>query len=507
MANWWEVPEEPAPRPLLPKAVAYYRHSAQDRQENSIPLQQEQVREWATAHGIEIIREFADHGKSGLDAEGRPAFNEMMADWVETRRDFEYILCLDVSRWGRFQDIDLSAQYSAVCKKHGKQVIYTSIGKPRENDPLYPVYVQFERFRAAQYSRELSDKVGRGCRLIASQGYWAGGPPPFGLSRYLLDESREPVGVLEPGQRKSIQNQRVTLTEGPPFEAAVIRRIFTEFVDEGFSEYRIAERLNQDQIASPGGGRWGAAMIRERLRNETYAGTIVYNRTTKKLKSPRRDNPPGDWVRSPGAFEGLVSAEQFTRAQEILQRRQRRHDPAWMLEQLDAIYRAHGLPRASLLRLAKDAPAASAYSRRFGSLDLAFQQLFRTERERARQKVCEQLAERIPEILAYSDFFVLDRRISLSIEPAVPVPDGDTSYWPFRRDARTAVDITLGVLLSPPGECDILGYVALPRWLAGTKSFRLTPASAQAEFFGRHDLEFLEQLLPRREKAPDGRDS
>ncbi len=45
----------------------------------------------------------------------------------------------------------------------------------REDDPLYPVYVQFERFRAAQYSRELSDKVFRGCVKIAEQNYLAGG--------------------------------------------------------------------------------------------------------------------------------------------------------------------------------------------------------------------------------------------------------------------------------------------------------------------------------------------
>lgn len=125
------------------------------------------------------------------------------------------MLCLDVSRWGRFQDIDLSAQFSAVCKKHKKEVIYTTIGKPKEDDPLYPVYVQFERFRAAQYSRELSDKVWRGCVKIAEQGYLAGGKPPYGLSRLLLDEKREPLHVLEAGQHKGIQNQRVTLTEGP----------------------------------------------------------------------------------------------------------------------------------------------------------------------------------------------------------------------------------------------------------------------------------------------------
>lgn len=181
MRNWWEahnIQPDNTPRPI--RAVAYYRHSAQDRQENSIPIQQDQVREWAIANGVEIIQEFADHGRSGLTAEGRPAFTEMMDTWVKVRNDFQYILCLDVSRWGRFQDFDVSAQFSAECKRANKQVIYTTIGKPRE-DALYPVYVQFERFRAAEYSKELNDKVWRGCAKISEQGSWAGGPPPYGL--------------------------------------------------------------------------------------------------------------------------------------------------------------------------------------------------------------------------------------------------------------------------------------------------------------------------------------
>ena len=45
------------------------------------------------------------------------------------------------------------------CEKHGKQVIYTSIGKPRKDDPLYPVYVQFERFAGvAQHSVRKHDQ-------------------------------------------------------------------------------------------------------------------------------------------------------------------------------------------------------------------------------------------------------------------------------------------------------------------------------------------------------------
>ena len=139
--HWWEAcSTDQATSVAQPRAVAYYRHSAQDRQENSIPIQQDQVREWAEKNGVQIIEEFCDPGRSGLTAEGRPAFTQMMDEWVTQRDDFDYILCLDVSRWGRFQDIDLSAQYSAQCKRHGKQVIYTTIGKPRENDPLYPVY-------------------------------------------------------------------------------------------------------------------------------------------------------------------------------------------------------------------------------------------------------------------------------------------------------------------------------------------------------------------------------
>src|SRR5580704_16402343 len=92
------------------RAVAYYWHSAQDRQENSIEIQQEQVGKFAAGHAIEIVREFADRGKTGLCAEGRDAFNEMLRDYVEGgKEDFDYVLVLDVSRWGRFQETDLSA--------------------------------------------------------------------------------------------------------------------------------------------------------------------------------------------------------------------------------------------------------------------------------------------------------------------------------------------------------------------------------------------------------------
>ncbi len=305
MSHWWEIAAADHVAVIRPRAVAYYRHSAQDRQENSIPIQREKVRSWAEQNGIDIIKEFEDAGKSGLNAEGRPAFSEMMNEWVKKRNDFAYVICLDVSRWGRFQDIDLSAQYSGECKRNGKPVIYTTIGKPRDDDTFHPIHLHLERYRAAEYSRELSRKVWDGCVKISQQGYWAGGPPPYGLHRLLLDERCEPLHPLKPGQRKSIQNQRVTLVMGDPAEVAVVRRIFYEFVELRYSEFLIAERLNAEKIRPGNGRHWTAGMVVHRLRNEKYRGTIVYNRTSRKLKTPCRPNPPDQWIRTPEAFEGI----------------------------------------------------------------------------------------------------------------------------------------------------------------------------------------------------------
>ncbi len=118
---------EKADAPKRMRAIAYYRDSFERPQRDSIPTQQDQVRELANKNAVEIIREFSDVGKPGNACEDRPAFTEMIDEWVKKRTDFSYILCLDVSRLGRLQD-DRSVQFEAHCKEHHKLVIYTSNG-------------------------------------------------------------------------------------------------------------------------------------------------------------------------------------------------------------------------------------------------------------------------------------------------------------------------------------------------------------------------------------------
>ena len=116
------------------RAVAYYRHSAQDRQENSVEIQQDQVRKFAADNNIEIVEEYIDRGKTGLITEGREAFQRMLHDVETGKQQFDYVLVLDVSRWGRYQKRDIAAYYSALCEMHGAKVIYRWWGRVQEGE-------------------------------------------------------------------------------------------------------------------------------------------------------------------------------------------------------------------------------------------------------------------------------------------------------------------------------------------------------------------------------------
>jgi len=90
---------------------------------------------------------------------------------------------------------------------------------------------------------------------------------------------------------------------------------------------------------------------------------------------------------------------------------------------------------------------------------------------------------------------VLDQKLIVSIQPAVPVPHGYESYWPIHRDPRPVIDMTIGVLLSEPADFNILGFIALPRFGSDSKPMRYTSSSVRTKLFGRTELQFLQQLL------------
>lgn len=485
---------------ITSKAVAYYRHSAQDRQENSIPIQREQIRQFAAENGIEIIKEFADHGKSGLSTQGRDNFQYMLEMVVDTNIEFKYILVLDVSRWGRFQDIDLSAHYRALCKKYGREVIYTTIGFPKEDDPMHFMQLNFEGYRAATYSKELSGKVFRGCVKITQQGFRAGAQAPYGLSRLLLDEKHNPVQILKSGQHKSIQNQRVTLTPGDKKEQSVVQRIFKEFVYNRKNPKEIAEQFNKESISSRAGLRWGSKAVIEILKNELYIGTMVYNKTISRLQSKTKKNPKELWVKTEDAFEGVVDKDIFYRAQKIMERQEQEkillHSREDMLDKLKNLYQIYGVVRAKQIAFRDEMLSVHAYTREFNSLDMAYQNMFLEILQETKKRVLSYLNSQTEDIEEYNDYVVLNGCFSVLIQPSVPVPYGYGYYWSFSPDQRVEIDVTLGVPLSNNNQYEILGYLFFPRMLMLSRKLKLFSSSeGNLDLYGYRDLELITNIL------------
>ena len=148
------------------RAAQYVRMST-EHQQYSTENQADKIREYAARRNIEIVRTYADEGKSGLRINGRQALQQLIADVQSGKADFQIILVYDVSRWGRFQDADESAYYEYICRRAGIQVAYCAEQFENDGSPVSTIVKGVKRAMAGEYSRELSAKVFAGqCRLI-----------------------------------------------------------------------------------------------------------------------------------------------------------------------------------------------------------------------------------------------------------------------------------------------------------------------------------------------------
>jgi len=139
--------------------AAQYVRMSTEHQQYSTENQSVAILQYAHAHGMTIVRTYADHGKSGLVLSGRQGLSQLLDDVKNHDAPFSAVLVYDVSRWGRFQDADESAYYEHVLKKAGIQIHYCA--EPFENDGSLPsaLIKTLKRTMAGEYSRELSVKV------------------------------------------------------------------------------------------------------------------------------------------------------------------------------------------------------------------------------------------------------------------------------------------------------------------------------------------------------------
>jgi len=471
-------------------AAEYVRMST-EHQQYSTDNQTAAIHNYAERHGYNIIKTYADEGKSGLNLSGRPGMQAMLADVESGKANYAAILVYDISRFGRFQDADESASYELRLRKAGVIVQYCIDQFDNDGSVQSSIIKNVKRVMAGAYSHDLSIKVFAGQAHLIRLGYRQGGAAGYGLRRMRVDQSGEFKGELARGEHKSIATDRVVLVPGPENEIAIILEIYDRFVNRGESEAKIAAILNERGVSSDLGKEWTRGTVHQVLINEKYIGNNVWGRTSFKLKHRHVSNEPQNWIRADNVFKAIVERTLFDKAQAIIYARSERLTDDELLEKLKLVLQSAGTLSGLIIDEFDGAPSSSAYRHRFGSLLRAYALVgFATGRDYRYLDINRQLrkahAPIVVEVLeglracgalvtqdSETDILRVNQEFTVSVLVAKCIATAAGSLrWKLRLDSELKPDFTIAVRMNSENS-HALDYYVLPRLSMYEASLRL----------------------------------
>lgn len=280
--------------------VAIYARVSTDVQEarGTIGSQLAVLHERIAKEGHELVAEFTDDGLSGarLDRPGLDA----LRDAAEAGQ-LDAVWCLSADRLARmyaYQVIVLDE-----LSRHGVTVFFHDTPQI-DDDPQARLLTQVQGVIAEYERAKIAERYRRGKLWRARAGEVVTWKPPYGYRRIpRVGEQPAHLEIFEP-------------------EAAIVRRIFDDYVHQDMTMRQITKHLNQEGICSPSGKAiWGVSTVGRILRNEAYIGLVYQNRTelvpdrraTGKVRQVPR--PRDQWIAI--AVPATLSEELFEAAQRV----------------------------------------------------------------------------------------------------------------------------------------------------------------------------------------------
>jgi DNA invertase Pin-like site-specific DNA recombinase len=354
------------PRPPVLYAAAYLRMST-DMQRYSLANQAMALSAYAEANGIHIIRTYRDEGRSGLTIEHRPGLQALIHDVTTGNPGYTLVLVLDVSRWGRFQQVDEAGFYEFLCWRSGVRVCYVAEAFANDDSPFTMIVKALKRMMAAEYSRELSGKVIVAHRRLAAMGFHQGGNPGYGLGRVIVDADGKRRMKLKRRQWKGTATDRVVLVPGTPHEQQVIRWMFEQCAD-GMAYKAMARELNRRGEPNSIGRPWTCMTVAKILTSEKYVGEYIYGKQHKRLGAKATDVSTDQWVRCERALQPMISRDLFEAAQVGHAKRFEKLSNETLLERARLLLQREGRLTPALINADPSLPESHAVGRRFGGL-------------------------------------------------------------------------------------------------------------------------------------------
>jgi hypothetical protein len=294
----------------------------------------------------------------------------LLKDVVSGEAAYKAILVYDVSRWGRFPNNDEAAHYEYICSSSGIPLHYCAEPFANDGTASSSLLKALKRIMAAEFSRELGEKVFRGKARIVQLGFWVGGSPGYGFRRLMVSANGKRKQVMMPGEQKSLTTDRVNLIHGPRHELEGVRAIFS-LAGDGNGPTAIARELTRRGMTHSG-RPWTHQAVHDIVRHPKYMGCHVWNRVSQRLRGPQVDVEPQFWIKKLGAFPPIVDEATFIRAQEGLPVPKR-----WTKEEIvrkvRSLLKRKGHISEDIIRAARGMPSPSTITQHLGS----YQELYR----------------------------------------------------------------------------------------------------------------------------------
>ena len=279
------------------RVAIYARFSSDQQNPRSIADQVALARSYADAKGMTIIEVYEDAGISGRSMFNRPGLLRLIRD--AEAGCFDVVLTESLDRLSRSQ-ADTPALYEKLAF-HGVHIETLADG-----GVVSEMHVGLKGTMSALFLKDLAQKTRRGQIGRVKAGRIPGGRC-FGYD------------VVKQGDDRGLR----TINQE---QAAIVRRIFTEYV-QGRSPIKIVQALNAEGIPAPRGAHWNASTLlgsaKRRngiLNNSLYRGQITYDRQ-RFVKDPAtgrrqsRSNPQNQWHIKDVPELAIVSTQLFEAAQ------------------------------------------------------------------------------------------------------------------------------------------------------------------------------------------------
>ncbi len=239
------------------KIIGYARVSTDNqKEEGTIEIQEEALKEYAETNGYEILNIFKDEGVSG-SLENRPGLSQLFY-YLENHRDIEGVLIFKLDRLAR--DLYIQEHLIKQLENRGKKLY--SIKEPNLDgtDPLRKAFRQFIGIVSELEKAFITMRLSGGRINKARKGGYAGGRKALGY--YVKDKDL----LIDTEQ------------------AEVIRSIFT-MRKNNLTLREIAWELNRQNIPTARVGKqWYARTVKKILDNPIYKGQLTYkNESCERL--------------------------------------------------------------------------------------------------------------------------------------------------------------------------------------------------------------------------------